>query len=430
MPCESLTLPSASRARAAHWRVLMLAALLLMLAACAQHPSAPAAPPARPDPLLLISIDGFHPDYLQFPEAATLRRLASEGSRAAWMQPSYPSLTFPNHYTLVTGLHPDRHGIINNSMQDPQLGQFAAHLRHAVEDGRWWGGEPIWVSAQRQGLRAATLFWPGSEAEIQGIRPYDWLPYSSELQSNTRVNTVLQWLQRPEQTRPDFLTLYFERVDSIGHSYGPGSAQLQRAVAQVDRSLKKLLDGLEHMGLAGRINLLIVSDHGMDALDQSQPIVLDDLLDPRSFALTAHGAMAGIEPRHGRTAEVEAALLKPHPRMRCFRRDQLPAEWQFGQHPRVPSITCQADPPYAISTRRLLSMPGASVKRGGHGYDPALASMRSIFIGHGPAFTAGSTISPVRAVDVYALMCRLLGIRPAEHQGDAQAFEAGLRVGR
>jgi predicted AlkP superfamily pyrophosphatase or phosphodiesterase len=429
MPFESLILARAARARAACAHVL-LAALLLMLAACAQQPSARPAPPARPDPLLLISIDGFHPDYLQLPEAATLRRLAGEGSRAAWMQPSYPSLTFPNHYTLVTGLHPDRHGIINNSMQDPQLGQFATHLRHAIEDGRWWGGEPIWVSAQRQGLRAATLFWPGSEAEIQGIRPYDWLPYSSELQSNARINTVLQWLQRPEQTRPDFLTLYFERVDSIGHTYGPDSPQLRRAVAHVDRSLQKLVAGLEAAGISDRINLLIVSDHGMSALDQSQPIVLDDLLDPRSFALTAYGAMAGIEPRRGRAAEVEAALLKPHPRMRCFRRDQLPTEWQFGQHPRVPSITCQADPPYAIATRRLLSMPGASVKRGGHGYDPALPSMRSIFIGHGPAFIAGSTIDPVRAVDVYALMCRLLGIRPAEHQGDAHAFDAGLRPGR
>ncbi|SDD08350.1 ectonucleotide pyrophosphatase/phosphodiesterase [Aquimonas voraii] len=403
-----------------------LCLLLLLLAACANRSTSIAQQSTRPLPVLLIGLDGFRPDYLQLPEARTLRRLAEQGGRAEAMRPSYPSLTFPNHYTLVTGLHPDRHGIVNNSMRDPALGSFAMHLRTAVADGRWWGGEPVWITARRHGLRTATLFWPGTEADVQGQHPDDWLPYDAGLDSAERVQQVLAWLARPESTRPDFLTLYFEQVDTVGHDQGPDSPALRRAVQAVDTAVAALIEGLDASPWAGRVNLVLVADHGMTAIDESRPILLDDLVDPRSFELVSFGASAGIQPRRGRSAEVGAALLREHAHMRCYRPHGFPPEWQFGTHPRVPAITCQAEPPYIIATRRVLTMPGRKTKRGGHGYDPALPDMQALFVGHGPAFRPGSTVARVDSVDVYALLCRLLGIEPADHQGDARAFDALL----
>jgi predicted AlkP superfamily pyrophosphatase or phosphodiesterase len=400
--------------------------LLAWLAGCASQPARVEAS-ARPEPLILISLDGFRPDYLDWPEAAQLSALAASGARAEWMQPSYPSLTFPNHYTLVTGLHPDRHGVVNNTMRDAELGQFAMHLRQAVEDGRWWGGEPIWNTAQNQGLRAATMFWPGSEAAVQGQRPRDWMRYDKAFDARRRVAQVLAWLARPADSRPDFITLYFEQVDTVGHDHGPDSAEVRRAVAEVDARIGELLQGLEDGGWAGRVNLVIVSDHGMAALDDGQPILLDTLAPPNSFDLSSLGQVAGVRPRRGREAEVEAALLKPHAHMQCYRRGELPARWQHGQHPRVPPILCQAQPPHSISLKRLQDMPGRARKRGAHGYDPELSEMRALFLAAGPAFASGSTLSPVRSVDVYALLCRLLDIQPAPHQGNPRAFDAVLR---
>jgi predicted AlkP superfamily pyrophosphatase or phosphodiesterase len=401
--------------------------LVLLVAGCAHRAPIESAAKPRPTPLLLIGIDGFRPDYLALPEARVLRGLAERGVLAAAMQPAYPSLTFPNYYTLVTGLHPDRHGIVNNSMRDPSLGNFAMHLRAAVADGRWWGGEPVWITARRNGLRTATLFWPGTEANVQGQHPDDWLPYDGAMSGAHRVQQVLDWLGRPEPMRPDFMTLYFEHVDSVGHDTGPDSPALRRAVAAVDSALGMLLTGIEHAGWADRINLVIVSDHGMIGIDEDRPILLEELVDPRSFELISFGASAGIEPRRGRRAEVEAALLRKHAHMRCFRPGEFPPHWHFGQHPRVPSITCQAEPPYVIATRRVLEAPGRRPKRGGHGYDPELPEMQSLFLAQGPGFVAGAQVQRVRAVDVYALLCRLLGIAPAEHQGDPGAFDALLK---
>lgn len=409
--------------------LLLLIPLLLALVACASRAPEPKLPRERPLPVLLIGIDGFRPDYLAMPEARTLRALAEGGGHAEALQPAYPSLTFPNHYTLVTGLHPDRHGIINNSMRDPELGSFAMHLRTAVADGRWWGGEPVWITAKRRGLRSATLFWPGSEADVGGQHPDEWLPYDASLGSARRVQQVLEWLSRPQSSRPDFMTLYFEQVDSIGHDVGPDAPELRRAVSAVDRSVRELLAGIADAGWADRINLVLVSDHGMTAIDESRPILLDELVDPRSFELVSFGASAGIQPRRGRSAEVEAALLRPHAHMRCFRPPEFPAEWRFGEHPRIPAITCQAEPPFVVGTRRVYEMPGRKRKRGGHGYDPTLPDMQALFIGHGPAFAPGTRIDRAHSVDVYALLCRLLGIAPAAHQGDPRAFDALLRPG-
>ncbi|HEU0305711.1 MAG TPA: ectonucleotide pyrophosphatase/phosphodiesterase, partial [Lysobacter sp.] len=234
------------------FRSAALAALAaLALAACV---SAPAAP-EQPAPVLLISIDSFRADYLDRGMTPNLARIARDGVRARWMNPSYPSLTFPNHYTLVTGLRPDHHGIVHNTMHDPVLGAFRNSDAKAVREPRWWGGEPLWVTAEKAGLRTATLFWPGSEAPINGTWPSEWVPYDEAMPMPQRVDKVVGWLSRPGLERPRLATLYFEALDETAHGFGPDSPQTNATRAEIDAAIGRLLQGLSRHGLRDRVNL-------------------------------------------------------------------------------------------------------------------------------------------------------------------------------
>lgn len=399
-------------------RLVLFAFLCALTSACSTPKRAD--PADSPIPILLISIDGFRPDYLFRGDTPTLDRLAREGAYSPGMRVSYPSLTFPNHYTLVTGLHPDRHGIVNNNMRDPKLGQFAMQIRDAVEDGRWWQGEPIWLTAQRAGLRTATMFWPGAEADIQGEHPNEWRPYDSKFSYTQRLQVVETWLSRPAGTRPHFMTLYFESVDTQGHYNGPGETATRDAIRDVDAQLAKVV-ALIDRHTTSSVNVLIVSDHGMTPADPGRRIWLDELLPRGSYELISHGATAGLNPVDGFQRAVENILLAPHPHMSCHRRDQLPSRWQYGSHPRIPAIICQAAPPWTIANQRAVRTPPYALQPrlylGSHGYDPSLDEMNALFIAHGPSIAAGTLVRGIASVDVYGLMCQLLGIPPADNQG-------------
>ncbi len=410
-------------------RFLSLPVLCLLLAACAAPPTRPQhgageTPATRPpDPLILISLDGVRPDYLERGLTPALGALAADGVRAKWMNPSYPSLTFPNHYTLVTGLRPDRHGIVNNTMHDPVLGEFTLSNRAAVGDGRWWGGEPLWVTARKAGLRTATMFWPGSEAAIGGVRPHWWHAFSHETPIAARVDRVLAWLDLPAAQRPRFVTLYFEHTDKSGHEFGPDSPQLDAALGEVDAGIARLVDGLKRRGLYERTNLVIVSDHGMAPTSRERTIVLDQVMDLGSFEVVTQGEVIGLQPRR----DGSVVPSRPHPHLACWRKAELPARWHYGRHPRVPAVICQADEGWKAITRDMLARNAGKPKAGAHGYDPAAVSMRAIFLAHGPAFRRGAVLPPFDNVDVYPLLARLLGIAPLAGDGDPAALLPALR---
>ena len=401
--------------------------LALLLAACATAPAPQSAgPPAAPYTLLLVSLDGVHPDDLDRGDTPNLARLAADGVQAEWMVPSYPTLTFPNHYTLVTGLRPDRHGIVHNSMLDAELGRFALSNRDAVGEGRWWSdGEPIWVTAENAGLPTATLFWPGSEAPVRGVRPTRWTLFDAALPKSDRVDRVLGWLSEPVATRPRLATLYFEHPDGAAHAHGPASPQMREAMRAVDAQIGRLVEGIERNGLAGSVDLVIVSDHGMAAVPEGNVVAFEDMVDPELVEPASFGQSVGFNPVAGREAEAEQALLGAHERHQCWRKAELPARWNYGSHPRIPAIVCQMQEGWdALPARFIERRPSGT--RGSHGYDPALESMRAIFIARGPSFASGVRLPAFDNVDVYPLLARLLGIEPADHDGNPETLLPAL----
>lgn len=414
--------------RPAHCLAVLTASVLL--AGCQTTAPAPASAASAEVPTtLLISLDGFHPSYLTAQLAPNLTALAEAGVRAEWMTPSYPSLTFPNHYSIVTGLRPDQHGLVNNTMEDAQLGSFSLSNREAVGDSRWWQGIPAWVSVERAGLPTATLFWPGSEAAIDGVRPTRWTPFDSNMPINTRVDTVLGWLREPASTRPRLATLYFEHVDSAGHGFGPDSPQARAAVAEVDTAIGRLVDGMRRDGVYERVNLIITSDHGMAAVPAGSVVALEEMASPENARAITGGQSVGFTPLPGRQAQAEAQLLGRHDHYECWRKGELPARWHYGSHPRIPAIVCQMDEGVdARSREHIARFAGRTGTRGSHGFDPALPSMRAIFIAHGPAFSQGVVIRAFDNVDVYPLLMQLVQVPAAPNAGDIAVFAEGLRV--
>lgn len=406
---------------------LLLPLLLWPVAAPAQAPAAPPAP-GRPDTVILVSLDGFRPDYLRRGVTPTLNALARDGVLAReGMRPSFPSLTFPNHYTLVTGLRPDHHGVVSNTMEDPSIPEhpkFSLSNVNANADPRWWaGGEPIWVTAGKAKLRSATVGWPGSEAEVRGERPDRFTHYDFDVPYSARVDTALAWLGRPADTRPDLLTLYLDEPDHTGHEAGPDSSAVNAQLRRVDAAIARLVAGLRRQGLYGRTNLVIVADHGMAAMSPDRLLRLDDIVDPKAARMVTSGPVSGIEPK---TAAAEAALLKPRPHLRCWRKGEIPAAFHYGANPRIPPIVCLADVGWRLDTREAAAK-WRSFSLGAHGFDPAAPEMAALFLAHGPAFKRGYRQAVFDNVNVQPLLGRLLKLQAPAGDGSLEALKGALR---
>jgi predicted AlkP superfamily pyrophosphatase or phosphodiesterase len=376
----------------------------------------------------LISLDGFRWDFLERGATPTLLRLAQEGVRADRLIPSFPTKTFPNHYTIVTGLRPAEHGLVANNIFDPATGErFSLSDRSAVADGKWYGGEPIWVTAERAGLRTAPLFWPGSEAEILGVRPTFHRPYDGSMSPQGRVDLMLEWLDLPADQRPAFMTLYFETVDSSAHRYGPApSDELAQALGTVDRAVAHLVAGLEQRGLASSVDLVIVSDHGMSATSADRLIFLDDYLDPVSANVVDWTPILGLWPSMENLEPVYHALKGAHPHLEVYRREEIPERYRFSGHERIPPILGISDDGWSVTTRSHLEGCPTCFDGGTHGYDQRLDSMGGLLIARGPSFRRHTTIAPIENHHLYNVFCAVLGLRPALNSGDPDQVSALL----
>jgi predicted AlkP superfamily pyrophosphatase or phosphodiesterase len=374
------------------------------------------APAQAATPTILISIDGFRADYLDRGKTPTLAGLAAQGVRGRGMAPSYPSLTFPNHYTLVTGLRPDHHGIVDNTMADPDRPgvTFTMGNRAVANDRYWWDeATPIWVTAEQAGVKTATMFWPGSEVDIQGVRPSNWRNFDQSVPPDARVDQLLAWLDHPK--RPGFLTLYFDDVDTAGHHGGPDSPQLDEALVRVDAALARLVEGLKGRGIAA--NLVIVADHGMAPISPDRVVFLDDLVSAEAFRTQTLGPSAGVIPQPGHEAEVEKGLLASHPHLTCWRKGEMPPRLHFGTNRRIPPIVCLAQTGWMVETHAAVARRPVTAG-GAHGFDPADPLMAALCVANGPAFRHGVVLPGFDNVDVYPLLVRLIGITPLANDGD------------
>jgi len=396
------------------------------LSACAST-TAPTST-GSPDPVvLLVSIDGFRADYLDPTATPHLNALANRGVRAEALIPSFPTKTFPNHYTIVTGLRPDHHGIVANTMWDPEMeSSYSLGNREAIRNPAWYGGTPIWVTAERAGVATAPLFWPGSEAPIQGILPHHWLPYDGSMTHQARIDWILDRLSTGGPERVRFATLYFDDVDVAGHQFGPGSTEVAEAIARVDSSIGLLLASLRDRG-RDDVNVIVVSDHGMSRVSQDRIIFLDDYIDPDSVRVVDWSPVLALWPDSTHEDAVYQALKGGHPHLHVYRRHEIPVELGFGTHPRVAPIIGLADPGWSITARDYYERNSERFDGGSHGYDQRSDEMRALFVAAGPGFKSGMVVPAFPNVDVYELIMALLGLPPSPGDGDLVRAKAMLQ---
>lgn len=412
---------AASRRRGAS---LALALVWLGSAACSVQTAE-----REPGPtVILVSLDGFPARLLDPAVSPTIARLAAQGVHAPdGIVPVFPTKTFPNHYSIVTGLYTEHHGIVSNSMYDPVFdASFSLGDRAAVSDGRWWGGEPLWVTVETQGRIAGTYFWPGSEAEIGGVRPTYWKQFDGSVPNSARVREVLSWLDLPDDRRPSFITTYFSDVDSEIHRHGVGSAEGKQAMARVDAAVAELVAGLEARGIADQVNLVITADHGMADIAPDRVIFLDDYIDLASVRVSDWSPVAAIWPQEGDEEAVYRALTTAAMPWRVYRKGEIPERFHYRAHRRIAPIIAIADEGWSITTRdafRIARFQGAT-----HGYDHELASMRALFVARGPAFATGRTVAPFTNIHLYELLAAVLGVVPAANDGSLDSVRTVLRV--
>jgi len=371
--------------------------------------------------VLLISIDGFINDYVDRNETPNLDRFMNEGVVAEYMIPAFPTKTFPNHWTLVTGLYVDSHGIITNSFYDYELeARFSYGPQGTPNDERWWGGEPIWITAEKQGLTAATFFWPGSEATIDGVQSTKWVQYDGGVPDSTRIDSLITWMDPNGSVNADFGTLYFSEVDSRGHRFGKNSPEVDEAVIDIDGLIGYLQEKLEEVGLSDSLNIIMLSDHGMSDLSENRVIFLEDLINLNDVEVVDWTPVGLIKPKDGKKDEVYSALKENEENYMVYLKEEMPERYHFKDHYRIPEIIMIADPGYTITNHSFFDTRGLLAAT--HGFDNRSDEMRTFFTANGPAFRKGEVVAPFESVHVYELMSHILNLDPAPNDGSLDSI--------
>jgi alkaline phosphatase D len=374
--------------------------------------------------VLLVSLDGFRWDYSQLYSTPNLNKIATEGVKADRLIPSFPTVTFPNHYTIATGLYPDHHGLIDNNFLAPDLGlSYRMSDRAAVENPSFYGGEPIWITAEKQGAKAASFFWVGSEAPVGGRHPTYWKKYDGTVGYEARIDTVIKWFGYPEEKRPELVTLYFDEPDATSHRFGPVSPQTERVVERLDSLIGVLRFKLSALPFSKRINLILLSDHGMGAISRDRYINLKEIVPDRMISSVSGGnPVYLINAREGKTDSV-LLLLNGKKGLKAWTKSDVPARLHFGSNSRVPQIVVLADSSWSLGIRPDPS----SIRGGAHGYDNADSDMFAIFYASGPAFKKNYRFHELNNTDIYGMICRILNLRPAPNDGNQEDYKAILR---
>jgi alkaline phosphatase D len=366
--------------------------------------------------VVLVSLDGFRWDYSKHFKTPNLNAIAKVGVHAKSMKPSYPTKTFPNHYSIVTGLYPDHHGIINNSFYDPLLQKSFSLSSAAKNDAQFYGGNPIWNVAEQQGLKAASFFWPGSDTGEKS--PSIYKKYDDTISYSIRIDTVIGWLNLPEKDRPHLITLYFDEPDHTGHTFGPLSIENKNMVVKMDSVVGVLIHKLDALPIGNKINLIVVSDHGMANISDSKKVAILDYLKPNwlGFHQVINPIMS-IQAKEGYKDSI-AQALKNIPHLKFWATKDLPKRLHYGSNSRVLDFVIEADKNYSLVTSKNQKVIG-----GTHGYDNRNKDMHAIFYAKGPNFRIGKRTGTFQNVSVYPLIAAILGLQIDNVDGSLQEVE-------
>lgn len=366
--------------------------------------------------VILISFDGFRHDYVEKFDTPNFKEFIAQGAAAESMQPSFPSKTFPNHYSIVTGMYPGSHGLVDNSFFDRELDvKYTIGNRELVENPAFYGGLPLWQLVQHAGMKSASYFWVGSETPIAGRFPDYYHIYNGKVPNEERIDAVVDWLKLPEEDRPNFISLYFSLVDSQGHATGPNSEETRDTVLEADRLLGLLMDQLKEVDLP--VNVIITSDHGMNTVPETEEtlIAYEDVLvhtDPGKYRFVNNGAHGHFYVHDSTDIdELYSQLAANAQHFKVFKKPELPEKWHF-QHERVGEIFITMEPGHYLTSkfRKKVSL-ARGKNQGQHGFDPAATpDMGAIFYANGPNIKAGATIDSFENVHVYPFIAHILGI--------------------
>ncbi|WPR73845.1 ectonucleotide pyrophosphatase/phosphodiesterase [Algoriphagus sp. NG3] len=407
--------------------LLLLSVLVFPLVSSAQENTEPI--------VLLISLDGFRYDYVARFQPENLSRFIATGVAAKSMMPSFPSKTFPNHYTIATGMKPEHHGLVDNSFYDPEKDQtYGIGKKELVQDGTWYGGTPLWVLAEQNNIKAASYFFVGSEADVQGIRPSYYYAYDGGVSNLTRVTEVFKWLELPQAERPRMITLYFSDMDDVGHRYGPNNEeQLSAALERLDRELGALFEGLKSIDMT--INVIVVSDHGMADIPVDNFLNLNELTRNIPGRVVNNGALAHVYLENEKDKKkVIKALEKSAMPIHVTDVDHKENYQDLMYKDRIGDILIIPDRGYYLAwgsalprIRQNAESLGTEVL-GEHGFSPAYKDMHAIFYANGPAFKTGLEIETFQNIHVYPLICKILGLPiPEDIDGKLEVLEPILK---
>ena len=357
--------------------------------------------------VILISADGFRADFTELYEAKKLQNLSKAGVRGKYMIPSYPSVTFPNHYSIVTGLYPAHHGLVDNSYIDVASGAFYnMGNKKMVAEGKWYGGTPLWVLAEQQKMISASFFWVGSEADIQGIKPTYYYIYNEKIDIATRIKAVKDWLSLPEDQRPHFITFYFPDVDHDAHTYGPDDIRVKKSVQFVDSSINALQESLSSLQLP--INYIFVSDHGMAKVDNVNTKPLPSSIDTAYFKVPWGDTQLHLYAKDKSKIEPTYNALKNDTSVTVYTLDETPAYWHYKKAD--DKFNRLGDLIVVPHFPKVFNLSKGKASLGKHGFDNHMPEMRASFMAWGPAFKKGLTIDGFENVNIYPIVAHILGL--------------------
>lgn len=369
-------------------------------------------PKDRPK-LLLLSFDGFRWDYVDRVPTPNFRELIDNGVTVEHVENAYITKTFPNHYSLVTGLYAETHGIVANEMYDPAMNRSFSMETDSIYESRWWEeAVPLWVTVQKAGGKSGAAMWPGSDVKIHGSFPNRYLPYNASVSFETRVERIIEWFSAPKEVAVDFGVLYWEEPDESGHELGPQSSLMDVVIAGIDEKLGFLLNELKKAGLYEKVNLIVTSDHGMAQLSPDKIIELDEYVSRDLYTWVDKSPVVGILPKEGKLEEVYSKLVDANPNMAVYKKGDIPEHFHYQHNIRIMPILIESKEGWTIMQNR-----SGPFMLGNHGYDNTLRSMQPVFVARGPAFRQNYLKTSMRSVDLYPLMCHILDVRPLPNNG-------------